>query len=657
MHQPSYLDENEIFQMPWVFLHSIKDYYDMPWLLSKYSSLKATFNITPALIKQIKLYENTGFKNDKFLSTWIKDAKVLSKSEKNYIIKIIKSAQFETMIKSFDRFEELYYLDEYNEVELTDIEVLYILSWCGNYLRENNLFIKRLIQKEKHFTQEDKEKLLNELMTFIPQILPFYKKLLKIKQISISTTPYNHPILPLLFDMENAKISNPKTVLPKEYMNLEEDAEKQVELAIELYESIFDEKPVGLWPAEGAVDEKSVNFYKTKGIKWIATDEAILYKSIKKNDKELKYKRYKYNDVFIGFRDHFLSDLIGFSYRYKEAKNSASDFIGKIKSKKTQSNVFVILDGENAWEFYKNNAKDFFEYLYEGLSNTKEIKTFTFDEISTLQAEELSYLHPGSWIYGNFDTWVGHSEKNRAWELLYQTKRDINRCKIVDNAKKEIEEHFLSAECSDWYWWYGEDHFSDFLSEFDTLFRTHLIEIYKKCNLKIPANLLLPIQGEREVKSTLVKPKFDIYVNIDGKKSSFYEWLGSGMVDESRIFSTMQGNVQTAEKLYYGENKKYLYLRIDGNIKKILNDCKEIKLHLKELGKIIKIPIQSSFYNNFIKMSIKDFIEIRIDKNICKNINVDLQIELLDKENNSEFIPIFGDIRVCDNEYKKNWFI
>ena len=656
MHQPSYQDKNGVLQMPWVFLHSIKDYLDMPWLLSKYPNLKATFNLTPTLINQIKIYEKEGFKKDKFLSIWIKDVKELTKDEKSYLLKICKSAQYDTMVKPFKRYDEIFSYKEYDEIALLDLQMLFMLSWCGNYLRENDKTVQELIQKGRYFAQNDKENLLDTLLRFIPKILPFYKKLLKTNQISISTTPYNHPILPLLFDMENAKISNPTTVLPKEYISLRDDAKKQVDLAIELYEKIFEQKPTGFWPAEGAVDEKSLHYYKEKDLKWVATDEAILYKSLHQDDKELKYKRYSYNDIFIGFRDHFLSDLIGFSYRYQDSYKAANDFVGRMETKKEGDSVFVIVDGENAWEFYKNNAKDFFMALYKLLNSSKDIKTLTFDEISRQKSKNLTHLHPGSWIYGNFDTWVGHSEKNRAWELLYQTKRDMIKCD--KRSDKSIEEHFLIAECSDWYWWYGEDHFSDFLSEFDTLFRSHLIDIYELCSLKVPTYLFLPITKEREVKLTSVKPKFEINVKIDGKKSSFYEWLGCGMVDESRIFSTMQGGGGVVKKLYYGENGSKLFLRLDGDTKKILSDFKEIKIHFKELKIIKTIPIKTTFEDRYIQMAIKDFVEISIDKKLCKNKKgINLQIELVDKMDNIELIPIFGDIEVCDDEYERNWFI
>ncbi len=658
MHQPDYENKEGFLQMPWVFLHSIKDYYDMPWLLSLYPSLKATFNITPPLIKQIKIYEKEGYKKDRFLLSWVKDVAKLNHLERAFIIKICKSAQFDSMVKPFERYVELYHYDSYSDVQLNDLEVLFMLSWCGNFLRKNSNIVKKLIVKGRDFANDDKVLLIEELIGFIPKILPFYSTLLKNGQISLSTTPLNHPILPLLLDMNNAKISNPKTELPKEYISLRDDALKQVDMAIELYEKVFGKKPTGFWPAEGAVDEESLKIYKSRGLKWVATDESILFKSLNKEDNDLKYKRYDYNGVFIGFRDHQLSDKIGFNYRYKDANKAVEDFISCISDKKDESNIFVIVDGENAWEFYKNSAYDFFVKLYEQLSSNFDIKTLSFDEVSKLEKEELDSLFPGSWIYGTFDTWVGHSEKNRAWELIYRTKKDIAFCKNDKKTKELIENHFLLSECSDWFWWYGDDHFSDFLEDFDKLFRSHLVDIYKLCSLKPPLDLYLPISKSRETKLSSIEPKSYIKVKIDGKNSSFFEWLGSGMVDESRFFSTMDGAKGVINKLYYGEDKHHIYLRLDGDIKKFLKEFEMIKIHIKSYGKILQIRIKDEVEEDLIKMKINDIVEMSIDKKVCGlKKDISLQLELINRDKSSEYIPIFGDIKVCKDDYVKNWFV
>jgi alpha-amylase/alpha-mannosidase (GH57 family) len=299
MHQPDYTDNKGELYMPWVFLHSIRDYYDMPYMVSKFSNLKATFNLTPTLIRQILIYEKYGYKKDNFLKLLVKENNELNDEERSYILKICKSLQ-PKMIEQFFRLEEIIDKDRISNQEFIDLEVLFLLAWTGNYLRVNNEIIKNLIIKEKFFTEEDKLLLVNELVKFIPKILPFYKSLLEKKQISVSTTPYYHPILPLLLDMKNAVKSNEKTVITDNYFSLKDDALKHIDMSINLYEEIFEVKPSGFWPAEGAVDEESIKIYKDKGIKWIATDELILFKSLGDFDKKKLYDLYEFNDVFIG---------------------------------------------------------------------------------------------------------------------------------------------------------------------------------------------------------------------------------------------------------------------------------------------------------------------------------------------------------------------
>ncbi|RRS30359.1 MAG: hypothetical protein P794_07235 [Epsilonproteobacteria bacterium (ex Lamellibrachia satsuma)] len=663
MHQPNYVDENGIMCMPWVFLHAIKDYYEMPWLLSRFPRLKATFNLTPTLIKQIKLYEAYGYEKDKFLMIWIREVSRLKEEEKKYLIKICKSTPFDTMAKPLKRYAALYHNENFNEDELIDLEVLFLLSWCGNYLRQNSTVVQMLIGKETPYIQSDKVELLDALLEFIPQILPFYATLLQSGQISLSTTPYNHPILPLLIDMQTAIASNPRTVLPQNPLSLEEDARKQVDKAIELYVEVFGQKPTGLWPAEGAVDEKSLHLYRERGIQWVATDEAILLKTFKSNERKLCYQRYEYDSVFIAFRDHALSDSIGFRYRFMKEKDAVEDFmkrLDEIGQQNQDANVFVVVDGENAWEFYRNNAMDFFLKLYDAVNKSRTVSMQRFDEAAKEKRRELSSLHPGSWIYGTFDTWVGQSEKNRAWELIYQTKKETAASyrRLDQKTRALVDEHFLASECSDWFWWYGEDHFSDFLEEFDTLFRSHLIAIYELCRIPVPSNLYLNIFNKRNAFLSQVKPQFPLSVEIDGKESSFYEWLGAGMIDESKVFSTMDGAKRIVQKLYYGENETFMYFRLDVNMKQFLKTYKEIKLHFKESPDAIVLPVATHYQQDGLILVCKDVVEFSIDKKYCrKKSNLHLQLEITDKQNSSEFVPIFGEIEVCLNDYSKNWFI
>ncbi len=658
MHQPDYTDNKGELYMPWVFLHSIRDYYDMLYMVSKFPNLKATFNLTPTLIRQILIYEKYGYEKDNFLKLLVKENNELNDEERSYILKICKSLQ-PKMIEQFFRLEEIIDKDRISNQEFIDLEVLFLLAWTGNYLRVNNEIIKNLIIKEKFFTEEDKLLLVNELVKFIPKILPFYKSLLEKKQISVSTTPYYHPILPLLLDMKNAVKSNEKTVITDNYFSLKDDALKHIDMSINLYEEIFEVKPSGFWPAEGAVDEESIKIYKDKGIKWIATDELILFKSLGDFDKKKLYDLYEFNDVFIGFRDRHLSDLIGFQYQNYNEKKAVEDFTAKLQlNDKDNPNIFIILDGENAWDFYKNNAYDFFMSLYENLSINEEIKTFTFDEISELKTNKLNKISPGSWINGNFDTWAGHSEKNRAWFLIFKTKLAIS--KIIDSLneeqKEKINEHFLAAECSDWFWWYGDDHKTDFALEFDSLFRSHLIDIYSIANLSVDDELFEPIYTAKE-NNSMSESIGELSICLNGKIDSFFEWQNSGEIDLTSFYSTMDSKRSIFKKVYFGADTDFLYIRIDCETEKLFENYKFMILDFKNLKKKIKVPISKKYSYGKVKLAINEIIEISISKELLQNKEkIFLQLEFIDKNNEIEFLPLYGEIKINLN-YDKFWFL
>jgi alpha-amylase/alpha-mannosidase (GH57 family) len=512
MHQPDYRDANGIMQMPWVFLHAIKDYYDMPWMMARHDGLKATFNITAPLIEQLKLYYNGAVKSDKFLSFWVAAPETLSEANRLWVIKLCKSTQFETMVKPFERYVELYKQEHFNNSELIDLEMLFMLSWCGVYLRGHSQVVKDLIAKGRDYSHDDKTVLLNELSDFTSHIFEYYSQLHKDGKIALMSTPLNHPILPLLIDMNNALVANPSTNLPKEYISLRDDAIKQVQRAKELFNDTFGFMPEGFWPAEGAVDKKSVELLKSCGIKYIATDEEILFKSINTNQRSNLYMPYDYNGMCIGFRDHYLSDLIGFTYRHQKPNEASLDFMSellKIEQNNPHATVFVILDGENAWEFFENNGYDFFDALYKNLQNSTWCKTMNMDEIYKLPKKKLDTLAPGSWIHGEFGTWVGHSEKTRAWELIYLAKRDYERHKddLDKETKEKINDHFLAAECSDWFWWYGDDHYTEFGAEFDELFRNHLITIYDLMGITPHSDMFIPIIKDKSTEDFHIKPQ------------------------------------------------------------------------------------------------------------------------------------------------------
>ena len=650
--------------MPWVFLHAIKDYYEMPWLLSLHKGVKASFNITPPLIEQLNLYSDP-LKNDYFLSLWHKKPSELDIEQRTWLIKTCKSTQYETMIRPIPYFSELYHKDVLSDAELIDFEVVFMLAWCGNYLRQENTLVKKLFIKEKAFTQDDKSILLDTLTSFLKGILPFYAHLQKQGRISLSTTPYNHPILPLLLDMNNAKKANEHTSLVDNPLSLRDDAIEQVERSIALYKETFGTAPTGFWPAEGAVDEESIEIYKQRGLSWIATDEAILFRSLEDDERSNLYKPYVYNDVTIGFRDHALSDLIGFNYRFKSGHDASTHFMQSIEpimQKDKEATVFVILDGENAWEFFDNNAYDFFMELYKCFENTSWCKTATMDEVSQLKNKgHLDKLAPGSWIHGNFDTWSGHHDKNRAWELIYQTKRDVEN--YSGNISKEIQEkirfHFLASECSDWFWWYGDDHATEFAYEFDALFREHLMSIYTLLKIHPPADLFEPIISHKSSVSFLLKPQMSISPIIDGKNSSFFEWLGSGSVDESKLYSTMDRVRGPIEKIYYGHNKDTVFLAFEGDIISLDTSKMQLLVIIEETGEQLSFSMHKPYEHKGTQLIIAERVELALSRShFKKHSMVHLRFEMVQGTEIIQTMPGYGALAIdLDETYAKNWFV
>lgn len=673
MHQPDYRDADGIIQMPWVFLHAIKDYYDMPWMLARHSGLKATFNITPPLIEQIHLYSSSHdiALHDRFFQLWLKNPSDLHEADRQWMIKTCKSIPYDTMVKPIAPYQKLFHLDDYDDQQLCDMEVWFVLAWCGIYLRTHNEMVKQMLHSHGGFDCGDKRQLLDTLISFIKTIFPYYAKLQNEGVISLSTTPFNHPILPLLIDMENASAAHPGTNIPDHPLSLKEDAKLQISKAQELFKTTFGHDAIGFWPAEGAVDEKSLGLYRDAGLKWVATDEAILFKSLHSENREHLYHPYRFKDVTIGFRDHGLSDLIGFTYRFWEAEKAADHFVSTLHTLRDPDQLrtlFVILDGENAWEFYDNNAFDFFDALYEKLSQNPWCEMIGMDEIATQEAKELSRLAPGSWIHGEFNTWVGHDEKTRGWELIYLTRRDYEHHKemLDDGTKESIMHHFLAAECSDWFWWYGDDHHTEFALEFDELFRSHLLAIYNLMRVSPPSDLFMPIISSRSGEDFLIQPKSPIEATINGEHNSFFEWVGSGVVDETKLFTTMDRVRGPIEKIRFGENGHKIFCAFEGDMKS-LQKCDSMNIIVEPMGALFEIPLdpfcnksKKTLESKGIEMEIacSEWLELCMDFHSVENREVQLRVEIKRDGIITQTLPGYGELEIkLGSTYAENWFI
>lgn len=683
MHQPYYKDDcSNTTLMPWVFLHAIKDYYDIPWYMEQFPNIKATFNLVPSLMAQIEEYIN-GNANDKFMEILKKDVNHLTHEEELFLEEYLFLANEYHMVRPLPRYNELLLkfraegnsLSSFSKEELIELQVLFLLAWCGNFIREKNDIVKSLLAQKRGYSSEQKLELINTLFDFLKEVIPFYKKLSDNGQISISTTPFYHPILPLLIDRHSAVEAKPHVILPNSTpADFKDFASMQVKSAVEYYEKQFGKAVTGFWPSEGSVSVKTLSLLARNGVKWACTDEEIIFKTLKSGNKELVYKPYSlqtnHGKVNLYFRDKYLSDLIGFQYSKKSATEAASDFVSHLKSIYFNSHesviVPVILDGENAWEFFPNNAKDFFEELYKQLSAQNWCETVLYDDvpnIEDLKEVELDTIASGSWISGNFDIWIGSNEKNRAWELLDMTKESFDSFKdsLDENTLRKIEKEFLIALGSDWFWWYGDDHYTELNHQFDEQFRAHLKNIYELMNKDVPDAIFTPIVKKDSKKRVHTPPKDFIYPIVDGNNSNFFEWLNCGEIDIKKEFSTMDSSASIVDLLFYGKDRDCnLYLFFKGEkIKQKVDKDLELRLTINDMIYIfdLKKGVESLSQNGqYFDLAFDNGIELKIYNNKSQKVN--FMFEIFENDRKIQRYPLY-DETVLDFEdlFLKNWYI
>jgi alpha-amylase/alpha-mannosidase (GH57 family) len=584
-----------VYRLPWVRLHGTKDYLDMIEILTEFPNIKQTFNLTPSLIEQVQGYtENNAV--DRHLEITLKRASELATEEKVFILENFFLAHWDNMIKPFPRYYELLMkrgvhiiksdlrriIKYFTINDFLDLQVLFNLCWIDPLFREKDQLLRLLVTKGRNYTEEDKHLLISRQLSILKAIIPRYKEIAEKGQIEISISPFYHPILPLLCDTNSARIAMPDVRLPHMRFSHPEDAEKQIRMGLDYFEKLFSYRPIGMWPSEGSVSEEVLKIANREGIRWIGTDEDILSHSIGKKLRDssgniiepgILYRPHIFENVSIIFRDHQISDLIGFVYSGWDSKRAAEDLINRLIQvhasvpKDKLHLLCIILDGENAWEHYKNDGHDFLRYLYEGLSHEDRLKTVKVSEYLNEydRGETLSRLHAGSWINANYRVWIGHEEDNRAWDYLTETRDDLGVFQKL-HPEKNLSEAWKAiyvAEGSDWNWWYGDEHTTETQQDFDELFRLNLIKAYKEMGKEVPQHLFVPVPREDRGITPVVTIRGFIEPKIDGLVTSYYEWYQGAYMDVKKSGGSMHRAESILSRLYYGFNKDNLFLRID----------------------------------------------------------------------------------------------
>ena len=589
MHQPFYKDlASGEYRLPWTRMHALKDYYGMVKILEEFPGIRQTFNLVPSMLVQIEEYAR-GEARDPFLACALKPAESLTSEEQSFILRNFFMANAGRMIERYPRYAELY--AAYNAQsasrdargifgprEFRDLQVLSQLAWFDEEFQEHDPEVRALVEKERNYNHEDQTLIGRKEREICAQVIPEYRKLAASGQIEISTTPFYHPILPLLCDSDIASVSHPYVPLPPRFC-YPDDARAQLQLARDYVNKTFGVAPVGLWPSEGSVSDHVLELAAAVGFEWSATDNGVLDRTLRRPaTPDITYRPYRWaqrdRQIRMIFRDHLLSDLIGFVYSGMGAPEAAHDFLSRIRENcrgildsGRDALVPIILDGENAWEYYDRNGRPFFRELYSRIQNDSVMEAITVREaLIRVPPEPLTHIFPGSWINANFDVWIGAEEDNKSWRLLLEARKALESAeaegKVKPDALRRAREEIFISEGSDWNWWYGPEHETANAVEFDQIYREHLANVYRALSLPTPPELSLPILKMWH-EEPVTPPLGPISPKINGVVDSYFEWLGAGVYRVDQRSGSMHGKRALVKEVRFGADSANLYLRID----------------------------------------------------------------------------------------------
>jgi alpha-amylase/alpha-mannosidase (GH57 family) len=636
MHQPQYRDPaTGRYLLPWTRLHALKDYWGMVKILEEFPHVHTTFNMVPSLVEQIQEYASGEFSEPWFDSVFC-PADSLTPDQKFKLLEAGFQVN-ENFLQRWPRFGELAAqsrsggaeacVDHWGLAEWRDLQLLSQLAWMDEEYLANESAVRELSLKGRDFTEEDKSALMQKQRALLADVIPEYRRAAERGQVEISTTPYYHPILPLLCDSDIARVANAHTPLPHPAFRYPRDARAQLARARAFHKRVFGAFPAGLWPSEGSVSDEALEIAVDLGFRWFATDEGVLGRTrgigfwrdaagYPENAQEL-YSPWRYvrsSGSMTGFfRDHYLSDLVGFVYSRMDAEAAAEDLHRRIRTIADRApagrpaTVSLILDGENAWEYYPQNGREFLRRFYRRIEQDPDISALTMSEAAQALQDppRLQGIFPASWINANFDVWIGHEEDVQAWNLLRDARETYERAtaapsgtapsvRLGTSRAKRAYESVLAAEGSDWCWWYGPEHASANDGDFDRIYRGHLTEVYNALGQQPPDVLAHPIKhvavpARQEPASAFLD------VRVDGRVSSYFEWLGAGLYSTDRRGASMHGGQNVLGELRYGFGPAHFYLRVDPIEESLANipdfqlrltlwDARETRITLSVLG-------------------------------------------------------------------------
>jgi len=593
-HQPWYAPfDGGPAPLPWVRLHALKDYAALPALFAANPRVPHAANLVPGLLDQIEMLTNGG--SDAFLEIAKTPVPQWDAGARRYALENFFSVN-DRVLSRFPRYADLKMRadagEAFSEADFRDLVVLFHLAWSSPELHKDPLLV-RLRKRGHAFTEEDKTSLLDRQTAALSDVIPAWRAAFASGNVEASTSPYHHPILPLLADSGVARQSLPDAPLPSPRFAHPEDARSQIALGLSTFERHFGFRPKGMWPPEGALSETALALLGEAGASWVATDEALLFQSppvSKRSFGEGDRARTLFrpwslpgvNSPAIFFRDRVLSDRIGFSYASWDAGDAAADFVARLLSiraaaPEAELAVPVILDGENAWETYPGNGEPFLNALAAALENRDDIRVVTPSQaLAEIPPTPLEGFVAGSWVNGTLATWIGSPAKNRAWTLLGAARDSlaglVAAAPVVAPAEvlagragaaASVKAALFAAEASDWFWWFGDDHTSAHDPVFDELFRRHLAAAYRAAGRLVPVALLEPVDPAHG--PAFEEPLRALWPAIDGMDDGAETgWEGAGRA-AVRPQGTMHRGAGLVKEMLFGASASGdpLFIRLE----------------------------------------------------------------------------------------------
>jgi alpha-amylase/alpha-mannosidase (GH57 family) len=581
MHQPEYTDPRTgRATLPWVRLHGARGYLDVARLLEEYGGMRLTVNFVPSLVKQLQaVVDAVPGTEDEWLRIALLDG--WNDQERAFAVERFFSLPWDRAVRTRPRYAELLSMREgkarFSDGDVRDTAVLFNLGWLGFAAREGDREIDELEKKGRGYSKQDLELVVAKQRAACARVLPLYSKLAARGQLEISSSPFYHPILPLVIDSEHARRAMPHASLPPPFA-YPEDAEAQIVRGAAWHERAFGQRPRGMWPPEGSVSPEAVAAYAKAGIGWLATDEGNLWRSLQLSDEPHSrgdlYRVYRHQGVDMVFRDREMSDKIGFAYMHGDAQSGVADLIARSRACAAQSTapadepalVPIFLDGENPWESYPGYGEPFLRTLFSALTSDGQLTTATIGQHldQAKSRKSLGRLHSGSWIDSDFHIWIADPVKNRAWELLGRARARYDRALgegLQPAAREAALEHLLAAEGSDWFWWFGDPFTSMEDALFDALFRAHLHGAYSALGVPPPRELDEPVASHRQVvdSSPVTAPYAFIRPHIGA--NHFYDWQGSGRYRVPR--GAAMADTPLVAHILFGFDRDQLFLRLE----------------------------------------------------------------------------------------------